>query len=105
MHILIEFFLLFLYLWILYLDKVVFIERTVQGQFPMMSTWTNDDIKRRIETKYRSKGFGRGVVEPVLDVAWQTEAEQQAPQDNRATKIEVVNKAFSSSSGYHYMCH
>ena len=53
----------------LYLERVVLIDRTVQRQFPTMSTWTNEGIKRRIEAEYRSKDFGRGVVEPSLDVA------------------------------------
>jgi len=47
----------------------------------------------------------RGVVEPPLDVAKQTEAEQQAPEDSRASEIKVVNKAFLSFYGDHYMCH
>ena len=89
----------------LYLDRIVFIDRTMHRQFLIMSTWTNEDIKRQIEAKYRSRGFGRGVVEPPLDVAKRTEAEQQASEDNRVTEIEVVNKAFSSFSHNHYMCH
>ena len=98
-------FFLFLYLQMLYLDRVVFIERIMQRQFSTMSTWTNEDIKRRIEAEYRCKGFGRGVVEPPLDVAQRTGVEQQAPEDNRVTEIEVVNKAFSSFSSNHYLCH
>jgi len=35
----------------------------------MISTWTNEDIKRRIEDEYRSNGFGRDVVEPPLHLA------------------------------------
>ena len=89
----------------LYLDRVVFIKGTVQRQFPTMLTWTNEDIKRRIEAEYRSKGFGRDVVEPSLDVALQIEAEQQAPKDNRASKIKVVNKPFWSFYDDHYICH
>jgi len=53
----------------LYLDRVVFIERTVERQFPAMPTWTNANIKSRIEAKYRGKGIGRGAVKHPLDVA------------------------------------
>ena len=89
----------------MHLDRVVFIKRTVQRQFSSISTWTNEDIKGRIEAKYRSKGFGRGVVGPPIYVAQGTEAEQQAPEGNKVTEIEAVNKAFSSFCGDHYMCH
>ena len=71
----------------------------------MMSTWTNEDFKRRIEAEYRSKGLGRGVVKSPLDIAQRIEAEQQAPQDNKGTEIEVANKAFSSFSSDHHMCY
>jgi len=93
-----------MYLRMMYLDRVVFIERIVQRQFLMTSTWTNEDVKRRVEAKYKSKGFHRGVVEPPLDVAQRIEAEQQALQD-RVSEIEVVNKAFSSFYCDHYMCY
>jgi len=77
MHVLIEYFfiifLIVLYLKMMYLDRVVFIKRTGQGQFPTMATWTNEDIKRRIEAEYRSKDFGRGV-EPPLNVGQRTKA-------------------------------
>ena len=71
----------------LYLDKVVFIKWTLNKQFPMMSTWTNEDIKRRIEDEYMSNGFGKGDVEPPPHVAQPIEAEQQVAEDNRMTEI------------------
>ena len=55
-----------------YLDKVLFMKRTVSREFPTMSTWTNEDNKKRIEDKDRSNGFRRGVVEPSLDVSQPT---------------------------------
>jgi len=52
----------------LYLDKVVFMKRRVKRQFPIMSTWTNKHIKKRIEDQEWSPGFGRGTVKPRLNV-------------------------------------
>jgi len=80
----------------LYLDRVVFIKRIVNRQFSMVSTWTKEDIKRRIEDEYMSNGFGRGVMEPPLHVEQPTKAEQKINQDNRMTEIVLVNKSLSS---------
>ena len=46
----------------LYLDRVVFIKRTVKREFSMMSTWTNKNIKKRVEDEDQSRGFGRGTI-------------------------------------------
>ena len=80
----------------LYLNRVVFVKRIVNRQFRMMSTRTTEGIKRRIEDEYNNNGFRRGVVEPPVHVAQPAEAKQQAGEDNRMTKIEVVNKSLSS---------
>ena len=52
----------------LYLDRVVFIKRTVKRELLTMSMWTNKHIKKRIEDEDRSHGFERGIVVPRLNV-------------------------------------
>ena len=71
----------------LYLDKVVFMKRRVKRQFPIMSTWTNDQIKKRIEDEDQSHGFRRGTVEPCLNVPYPTMHEQHPTEDIRSSQI------------------
>jgi len=69
------------------LDRVVFIKRMVKREFPTMSTWTSEDINKRIEDEDWSHGFRRGTVEPCLNVPHPIMAEQHPSEDIRALKF------------------
>ena len=79
-----------------YLDKVLFMKRTVSREFPTMSTWTNEDIKKRVENEVRSYGFRRGVVEPCLNVLHLTLIDHLLAKDLGTSEIEPVNKTYLS---------
>jgi len=80
----------------LFLDRVVFLKRTVKREIPTTSTWTNEDAEKRIEGEYQRDGFKRVVVESPLDVPQPTQAEWNFVKDNRRSEIEVITKAYSS---------
>jgi len=71
----------------LYLDRVAFIKRTVKREFLIMSTWSSEDIKKRIEDKDWSHGVGRGTIEPCLNIADPTMAEQHLTESIRSSEI------------------
>ena len=60
----------------LHLDRVIFIKRTAKREFPIMSTWTNEHIKKKIEDLDQSHGFGKGIIELHLNVPYLTMPEQ-----------------------------
>ncbi|KAJ8421655.1 hypothetical protein Cgig2_019773 [Carnegiea gigantea] len=80
---------LFFFLMMLYLDIVVFIKRIVKREFPMMFTWTNEDIKKMVEDEDHNHGFGRGNSEPCLNVPHPSMTEQCPVEDIRSSEIEI----------------
>ena len=80
----------------LYLDGVVFVKKTLKREFPTMFTWTNEEIKKRIEDEDQSYDFKRRVVKCLLDVPLLTQPKQHPTEDNRRSEIEGMDKAYSS---------
>ena len=80
----------------MHLDRVVFNEIIVKREFPMMSIWNTEDIKKRVENEVRSYGFRRGVVEPCLNVLHLTLTDHLLAKDLGTSEIEPVNKTYLS---------
>ena len=71
----------------LYLDIIIFIKRTLKREFHMMSTWTNEDIKKMVEDEDHSHGCGRGTSELCLNVPHPLMTEQHPVEDIGALKL------------------
>ena len=61
-----------------------------------MSTWTNEQIEKRIEDEDQSHDFGRGIVEPRLNVPHPTMPEQHPTGDIKSSKIQVISETYLS---------
>ena len=71
----------------LYLERVVFMKRTMKREFPKMSTLTNEHVNKRIEDEDWSHAFRRGTSKPRLNVPHPIMHEQHLAKDIRSSKI------------------
>ena len=80
----------------LYFDRVICVERAIKKEFPMISTWINEEIKKQIEEEDKSYGFGKGTVDRPLDIYIQHNPRKQAALVQNKSAIKVINKTYSS---------
>jgi len=51
-----------------FLDKIFFIRKTTDRQFSMKGGWTKQKMKERMQAKKEAHGFGKGSIEPSLEL-------------------------------------
>jgi len=62
----------------------------MKSEFPMMSTWTNEGIKKTVEDEDHSHNFGRSVIEPCLNIPHLIMAEQYPVEDIRSSLLYIA---------------